>query len=671
MGAYVRDARRRRPADGASTGDEVGLLFDTGHTDVRRRRPGRRCCGKHVARVVPRALQGRAARRDPAGAQPRLELPARRCSTAPSPCPATARSTSPRCSAIAARPRLPRLAGRRGRAGSGGRAELRVRGEGLPDAARRSSTRCGRRARSGWRDEPAMSLLVKAATRGRDIVDVTPAIGRLALRRLSRATGWRAGERTAHRRCAGRELCIVVAVGPRRRDAGAATRATISAIATSVFDDRAPVRGLRCPTAPAVDDDRARRRAEIGVAHARPAAARLPPRLIEPATMQRTRARRRAATRATCATSCRETEPAEHLLVVEVRTPSGHSSSYPPHKHDTDAAPRRDAARGDLLPPARPAAGLRVPARLHRRPLARRVAGRRGPRRRDGAARLPPGGRAARLRVVLPERDGRAEARLAFPQRPGARMDARSADAGRAARRRGAARRRRCRRAAGRPRCSRASPPSTRRCRASSRASRATSSSTVRASMVDRIGDVARECARAAVGGGALRAALRLFAGFSAMQAVFRDDYTQQAAPSADATSSASGGWSTSKRRVADARRGGARVRRGEHRRPRASWRATSTTRRSPPPWRCSRAREHIYVVGVRRSYAVAAYMTYALQHIDKRVQLVDGVGGMVHGADALDRSATTSSSPSASRRTARRRRRACATRRSAARSRW
>ena len=33
------------------------------------------------------------------------------------------------------------------------------------------------------------------------------------------------------------------------------------------------------------------------------------------------------------------TEPAEHLLVVEVRTPSAHSSSYPPHKHDTDDAP--------------------------------------------------------------------------------------------------------------------------------------------------------------------------------------------------------------------------------------------------------------------------------------------------------------------------------------------
>jgi 5-deoxy-glucuronate isomerase len=34
-----------------------------------------------------------------------------------------------------------------------------------------------------------------------------------------------------------------------------------------------------------------------------------------------------------------QTEPAEGLLVVEVVTPSGHSSSYPPHKHDQDDVP--------------------------------------------------------------------------------------------------------------------------------------------------------------------------------------------------------------------------------------------------------------------------------------------------------------------------------------------
>ncbi|UFN49182.1 5-deoxy-glucuronate isomerase [Roseomonas sp. OT10] len=34
-----------------------------------------------------------------------------------------------------------------------------------------------------------------------------------------------------------------------------------------------------------------------------------------------------------------ETEPAEGLLVVEVLTPAGNWSSYPPHKHDRDAFP--------------------------------------------------------------------------------------------------------------------------------------------------------------------------------------------------------------------------------------------------------------------------------------------------------------------------------------------
>lgn len=34
-----------------------------------------------------------------------------------------------------------------------------------------------------------------------------------------------------------------------------------------------------------------------------------------------------------------EQEPADSLLVVEVYTPNGHWSSYPPHKHDQDALP--------------------------------------------------------------------------------------------------------------------------------------------------------------------------------------------------------------------------------------------------------------------------------------------------------------------------------------------
>lgn len=35
-----------------------------------------------------------------------------------------------------------------------------------------------------------------------------------------------------------------------------------------------------------------------------------------------------------------EDEPADSLLVVEVITPGGHTSSYPPHKHDRDDLPR-------------------------------------------------------------------------------------------------------------------------------------------------------------------------------------------------------------------------------------------------------------------------------------------------------------------------------------------
>jgi DNA-binding MurR/RpiR family transcriptional regulator len=39
-----------------------------------------------------------------------------------------------------------------------------------------------------------------------------------------------------------------------------------------------------------------------------------------------------------------------------------------------------------------------------------------------------------------------------------------------------------------------------------------------------------------------------------------------------------------------------------------------------------------IWLVGMRRSFPVAAYLDYALQHTDKRVQLVDGMGGMQQG---------------------------------------
>jgi 5-deoxy-glucuronate isomerase len=65
-----------------------------------------------------------------------------------------------------------------------------------------------------------------------------------------------------------------------------------------------------------------------------------PARLITPASMKRSVRGKGANTRYVC-DILPDTEPAHSLLVVEVRTPSGHSSSYPPHKHDVDDLPRQ------------------------------------------------------------------------------------------------------------------------------------------------------------------------------------------------------------------------------------------------------------------------------------------------------------------------------------------
>ena len=130
------------------------------------------------------------------------------------------------------------------------------------------------------------------------------------------------------------ELCIVVLAGhvdvrsPQGEWKNLGDRA-------SVFDDRAPW-AIYLPDGAGVEVI-AHDAAEIGVASA-PGGGRLPPRVIDPSTMKRT-ARGQGSNTRYVTDILPETEPAEHLLVVEVRTPSGHSSSYPPHKHDTDAAP--------------------------------------------------------------------------------------------------------------------------------------------------------------------------------------------------------------------------------------------------------------------------------------------------------------------------------------------
>ncbi|ANW48897.1 5-deoxy-glucuronate isomerase [Burkholderia pseudomallei] len=178
-----------------------------------------------------------------------------------------------------------------------------------------------------------MSLLVKGAGDGMSIARVTPEsahwkhVGFAAYR-------LKAGEAIALAEAA-REMCIVVLTGTVDIEAGDGTRWTALGSRDSVFDGVAPYALYLPPKLSVIV--RASRDAELGVASA-PAAGRYPARLIKPSQMRRSVRGSGANTRYVC-DILPQTEPAEALLVVEVRTPSGHSSSYPPHKHDTDDVP--------------------------------------------------------------------------------------------------------------------------------------------------------------------------------------------------------------------------------------------------------------------------------------------------------------------------------------------
>ena len=176
-----------------------------------------------------------------------------------------------------------------------------------------------------------MSLLVKAQREGQTIARVTP-----------ESAGWQYVGFTAHRLAAdgvmrvletNRESCIVVLSGTIDIDTPAAKWLSLGT-RRSVFDDAAPHAVYLPPNVRATI--RARNDAEIGVASA-PATGRYPARLIQPSQMTRSTRGTGLNTRYVC-DILPQTEPAESLLVVEVRTPGGHASSYPPHKHDTATA---------------------------------------------------------------------------------------------------------------------------------------------------------------------------------------------------------------------------------------------------------------------------------------------------------------------------------------------
>ncbi|MEO8738795.1 MAG: 5-deoxy-glucuronate isomerase [Casimicrobiaceae bacterium] len=197
-----------------------------------------------------------------------------------------------------------------------------------------------------------MKLLVKAAVESQEIVKVTP-----------QSAGWRyvgfaayrmrPNESLALAASSTDELCIVVLSGMVTVSAGEQTWRDIGGRA-SVFEDRAPyaVYLPRGDHASVI----AHTVAEIGVASA-PGGGRLPARLIEPASMQRF-ARGEGANQRFVCDILPQAEPAEHLLVVEVITPSGHSSSYPPHKHDTDNSPAESSLEETYYHRLEPAQGF-------------------------------------------------------------------------------------------------------------------------------------------------------------------------------------------------------------------------------------------------------------------------------------------------------------------------
>jgi 5-deoxy-glucuronate isomerase len=193
-------------------------------------------------------------------------------------------------------------------------------------------------------------LLAKARREGREIVDVTPEragwthVGFRALRLKageseSFDTGARELCRTIRSRPlsgAARELCLVVLAG--KVDVQAADQSFADlGTRTHVFDDRAPD-AVYVPPQQRVAIT-ATRDAEVALCTAPGDTTPRAIKRLDPASMRRSVRGQGSNTRTICDVLPHDDPSAAHLLVVEVRTPAGHSSSYPPHKHDSETPP--------------------------------------------------------------------------------------------------------------------------------------------------------------------------------------------------------------------------------------------------------------------------------------------------------------------------------------------
>jgi len=177
-----------------------------------------------------------------------------------------------------------------------------------------------------------MNLLLKPKKSSREIVSVTP-----------ESAGWRYVSFSAYVLTPGesvavysdsKELCAVILTGVASARTDGLAWEEIGG-RKSVFEDAAPY-AIYVPPRTKLNIT-AKTDTELAVAGA-PAKGDIPPRLIEPASMRLSVRGKGGNTRYVCDILPQD-KPAESLLVVEVKTPSGNSSSYPPHKHDVDNIP--------------------------------------------------------------------------------------------------------------------------------------------------------------------------------------------------------------------------------------------------------------------------------------------------------------------------------------------
>jgi 5-deoxy-glucuronate isomerase len=133
----------------------------------------------------------------------------------------------------------------------------------------------------------------------------------------------------------GRELCLVVLTGTASVLVDAQSWNDVGG-RSSVFEDKAPG-AIYVPAGQSVDI-KADTSVELAVCSAPGKGASGAARIIEAGKMSR-EVRGKTTNTRYVRNILPETEPADNLLVVEVITPSGNWSSYPPHKHDRDALP--------------------------------------------------------------------------------------------------------------------------------------------------------------------------------------------------------------------------------------------------------------------------------------------------------------------------------------------